>query len=116
MRAISEIIPHPAPPSFSQPVPIPEHFPLAHLLGGSGRVPFADVAFDCGPEDPSAQGDRGRFLAHRVVAGAQSSVLLEELEKLEMQDLPKEGARACVFKVDHRISKEVWRSCLQFLY
>merc|ERR1719498_2181549 len=81
------------------------------------RIPFADVAFDIGPEDDGTNSDqRGRFLAHRVVAGAQSSVLLEALQKLEEQDLPQEGIKARIFRVDPRISKEVWRSALQFLY
>lgn len=119
LTAIAESIPTPTVPTCSPAaVPLPEHFQLAQLLGhSSGRIPFADVAFDVGPEDSGGNNpERGRFLAHRVVAGAQSSVLLEALENLEVQDLPQEGIKACVFRVDPRISKEVWRSALQFLY
>jgi len=43
-------------------------------------------------------------------------VLLEQLEKLQPEKLEKEGIMACVFRVDPRISKEVWRMVLQFLY
>merc|ERR1712176_194636 len=88
-----------------------------------GRVPFADVAFDVGPptqeegatcaSDPSEQ---GRFLAHRIVVGAQSAVLLEELGRLPTQLLVQENIHACILRVDARISKEVWRCVLQFLY
>lgn len=96
-----------------------EHFALVSLLSQNmlGRVPFADVAFDVGPEEGQGHGsERARFLAHRVVAGAHSSTLLEELERLPLQQLQHEGTSACIFRVDPRISKDVWRVVLQFMY
>ncbi|CAK0802236.1 unnamed protein product, partial [Prorocentrum cordatum] len=91
----------------------PPHFRVAEMLqpDDTGVVPYADVAFDVGPE-----GGVGRFLAHRIVVVAQSPVLLESLEKLPLTALPREKIRAAVLRIDPRISQEVWRSALQFMY
>jgi len=125
LRMIADMVPQPAPPSFRMSVPLPEHFALASILtqdgSGVGRVPFADVAFDTGPPGSVANGECGRFLAHRVVVAAQSPVLLEELEKLPVQIFAAEmghgtGTPCAVCRIDARISREVWRSVLQFMY
>lgn len=119
LRFLAEAAPKPCPPRFVMPDRIPEHFALAALLSqnSSGRVPFADVAFDVGPEEGhGSSSERARFMAHRVVAGAHSPVLLEELDRLPVQQMQKEKTSACIFRVDPRISKEVWRVVLQFMY
>merc|ERR1740129_961352 len=126
LRGMAEVVPRPVPPGYAPPMALPDHFPLAALMAqdAQGRVPFADVAFDVGPEDSSSysssssssSSSRGRFMAHRIVVAAQSPVLLEALQGLPIQQLPQEGASCCIFKVDARISKEVFRSVLQFLY
>mmetsp|Transcript_76414 Transcript_76414/g.224180 ORF Transcript_76414/g.224180 Transcript_76414/m.224180 type:complete len:907 (+) Transcript_76414:69-2789(+) len=116
MRNVAEVIAQPLPPEFSHPIPFPEHFRVAELLQQDelGTVPYADVAFDVGPDN--AEVAAGRFLAHRIVVATQSPVLFEALEKLPLTELPKEGARVAIFRVDPRISQEVWRSALQFMY
>ncbi|CAE8588967.1 unnamed protein product [Polarella glacialis] len=113
LRSLAGNIPEPCPPSFVPPDPIPEHFAVASLLAQdeSGRVRFADVAFDVGPDDSTC-----RFLAHRVVVGAQSPVFLEELDRLPVHELKQERISCRIFRVDQRISKDVWRGVLQFLY
>eukprot|EP00403_Amphidinium_massartii_P015911 CAMPEP_0178426278 /NCGR_PEP_ID=MMETSP0689_2-20121128/29154_1 /TAXON_ID=160604 /ORGANISM="Amphidinium massartii, Strain CS-259" /LENGTH=799 /DNA_ID=CAMNT_0020047963 /DNA_START=8 /DNA_END=2404 /DNA_ORIENTATION=+ len=119
LRYLADALPQLVPPSSPTQAPVPQHLALAELLsrGSSGLVPFADVALDVGPTDaPVGDPSRGRFLAHRVVLGAQSPVLLQELEKLPLEPLAKEGINAAVFHIDPRISKEVWRMVLQFLY
>lgn len=104
-----------APERFPPPDRVPPHFPLAQLLtSSSGKVPFADVAFDVGSADRG--GCEGRYLAHRVVVGAQSPVLLEAFERLRVEYLPEDDVKACVVRVDCRISKVVWRCALQFMY
>ncbi|CAE7243966.1 ktnD [Symbiodinium pilosum] len=114
LQQLLQSLPPPHQPGFARPAKIPEHFAVASMLSpdSTGRVPFADLAFDVttGPDSHS------RFLAHRVVVGAQSPVLLKELETLPLVELPQEGITAALFKVDRRISKEVWRSVLQFFY
>ncbi|CAE7759727.1 LOGL8 [Symbiodinium sp. CCMP2456] len=114
LRQLLQSLPNPRQPGFPQSAKIPEHFAVASMLSpdSTGRVPFADIAFDVttGPDTHS------RFLAHRVVVGAQSPVLLKELETLPLVELPQEGIAAAVFKVDRRISKDVWRAVLQFFY
>lgn len=116
MRNLAEVIAQPLPPDFAQPTPFPEHFRVADLLQRDefGAVPYADVAFDVGPDNANVAA--GRFLAHRIVVATQSPVLFEALEKLPLTDLPKEGAQVAIFRVDPRISQEVWRSALQFMY
>lgn len=114
LRQLLQSLPNPRQPGFPQSAKIPEHFAVASMLSpdSTGRVPFADIAFDVttGPDTHS------RFLAHRVVVGAQSPVLLKELETLPLVELPQEGITAAVFRVDRRISKDVWRAVLQFFY
>eukprot|EP00913_Durusdinium_trenchii_P021872 g20551.t1 len=125
LRFLLQQLPPPSPPGRSTPEKIPEHMAVSSLLSpdASGQVPFADVAFDV----TTGEGGFSRFLAHRVVVASQSSVLLQEnrgadggrrreLSKLPCQELPQEGIQAAVFKVDPRISKDVWRNVLQFLY
>ena len=46
-------------------------------------MPYADVAFDVGP-DTTGGAASGRFLAHRIVVASQSSVLAKELEQLKL--------------------------------
>jgi len=123
LRGLSDIISKPWPPSAAHPQePLPGHFAIAAMLSqdASGRVPFADVAFDVGPEEDPVDGfdeeQKGRFLAHKVVVAAQSQVLLTSLSESPVERLEQEGIDAVVFRVDHRISKGVWRSVLQFLY
>jgi len=121
LRYVSDALPKLVPPGTPVQVPIPEHLALQRLLtkNSAGRIPFADVAIDVGPQDAApadASQSRLRFLAHRVVLAAQSPVLLEELDKLPVENLAKEGINAVVFRVDPRISVDVWRMVLQFLY
>merc|ERR1712224_638082 len=94
----------------------PAHFHVAEMLkqDSSGSVPYADVAFDVGPDGGGASA--GRFLAHRIIVAAQSTVLFEALEKLPLTPLTREGITAAIIRVDARISKEVWRCVLQFMY
>lgn len=116
LRSCVQVIPHPTPPVPTEPDRFPEYFRIAQMLqqDETGVVPYADVAFDVGPEKDGVAS--GRFLAHRIVVVAQSPVLFEALNKLELTDLPREQIRAAVFRVDERISQEVWRSVLQFMY
>jgi len=116
MRNLADAIAQPLPPEFSQPDPFPEHFRVAEMLqqDENGTVPYADVAFDVGPDNAGMAA--GRFLAHRIVVATQSPVLFEALEKLQLTELPKEGARVAILRVDPRVSQEVWRSVLQFMY
>mmetsp|Transcript_8700 Transcript_8700/g.15666 ORF Transcript_8700/g.15666 Transcript_8700/m.15666 type:complete len:756 (-) Transcript_8700:31-2298(-) len=121
LRYVSDALPNLVPPGTPVQVPVPEHIALQKLLtkNSAGRIPFADVAIDVGPQDaPTGDASKGRmrFLAHRVVLAAQSPVLLEELDKLPLEPLAKEGINAVIFRVDPRISVEVWRMVLQFLY
>eukprot|EP00930_Biecheleria_cincta_P040739 TRINITY_DN27902_c0_g1_i1.p1 TRINITY_DN27902_c0_g1~~TRINITY_DN27902_c0_g1_i1.p1 ORF type:complete len:831 (-),score=175.36 TRINITY_DN27902_c0_g1_i1:74-2566(-) len=115
---LAEFMPQPSRPVCMAAEKIPEHFAVSSLLsqGATGHVPFADVAFDVGPMEDDAGDAKGRFLAHRVVVGAQSPVFLRELEFMPAETLVTEGISARVFRVDPRISKHVWRSVLQFLY
>lgn len=115
---LAEFLPQPNRPVCTSAEKIPEHFAVSSLLsqGASGNVPFADVAFDVGPMGDDTCDATGRFLAHRVVVGAQSPVFLRELELMPAEALVKEGISARVFRVDPRIPKHVWRSVLQFLY
>lgn len=116
LRAMADLIPKPTPPGYQAPPRFPEHFAIATLLNPNkgGQVPFADVAFDVGPPEngEGSNAERVRFLAHRIVVGSQSQVLLKELEKTA--DITEEGVR--IFRVNPRISKDVWRIVLQFLY
>eukprot|EP00913_Durusdinium_trenchii_P016059 g15093.t1 len=50
------------------------------------------------------------------VVVAQSPVLFEALENMTLTELPKEKISAALIRVDERISQEVWRSVLQFMY
>jgi len=116
MKNLAEVVPQPVQPQFSPPEPFPEHFRISEMLqqDDDGTVPYADVAFDVGPE--RSGGAACRFLAHRVIVMSQSPALSEALEKAPMTDLPRERTRAAVLRVDARISQEVWRSVLQFMY
>jgi len=117
LHGMIEVVARPIAPTYTPPHPMPEHFALTGLLSHdtSGKVLFADVAFDVGKNSSGDPASAGRFLAHRIVIAAQSPMLLEELERLSFQPEKSDGA-ICVFKVDPQISKEVWRSVLQFLY
>eukprot|EP00439_Symbiodinium_sp_Y106_P067997 s1130_g11.t1 len=117
MKHLLQAMPQPVPPpAYQPPVGFPDHFRVAAMLqqDSSGVVPYADVAFDVGPELKGVAA--GRFLAHRVVVVAQSPKLYEMLETIPLTELPKERIRAAVVRVDERISQEVWRSILQFIY
>ncbi|CAE7476782.1 unnamed protein product, partial [Symbiodinium necroappetens] len=117
MKHLLQAMPQPVPPpAYQPPVGFPDHFRVAAMLqqDSSGVVPYADVAFDVGPELKGVAA--GRFLAHRVVVVAQSPKLYEMLETIPLTELPKEKIRAAVVRVDERISQEVWRSILQFIY
>jgi len=116
LRNMSEAIPQPSPPTYMAPKTFPEHFHIAEMLqpDESGVVPYADVAFDVGPDGGGA--GAGRFFAHRIVVASESPVLMEKLAKLPLTQLEPENVRAAVFRVDPRISKEVWRTALQFMY
>jgi len=98
------------------PAAFPEHFHIAEMLqqDEAGLVPYADVAFDVGPD--TGGNAAGRFLAHRIIVSSVSPVLMDELAKIQLTLLPQEGVNAAVFRVDPRISKEVWRCALQFMY
>lgn len=78
LRFLMQKLPAPVPPSFSAAERIPEHVAVSALLSpdASGRVPFADVAFDV---STTGIDSFSRFLAHRVVVASQSSVLLARL-------------------------------------
>ncbi|CAK0792751.1 unnamed protein product [Prorocentrum cordatum] len=93
------------------------HRPLAELDLQPVQVLTQKLerAGDLTPVLIGSGGERGRFLAHRVVVGAQSPVLLQELSQQRPQWLAQEEINAVVYRVDPRISKDVWRSALQFL-
>lgn len=116
LRNMSEAISQPTAPTFTMPKPFPEHFHIAEMLqpDESGVVPYADVAFDVGPDEggPAA----GRFFAHRIVVASESPVLMEKLAKISLTKLEHENVQAAIVRVDARISKEVWRTALQFMY
>jgi len=120
LRSLAEVIPGPTPPVFRPPAAFPEHFRAADMLlqDEGGAVPYADLAFDVGAEVEAGVA-AGRFLAHRIVVATQSPVLLEAIGKTELTELSpgkEDRIRAAVCRVDPRISKEVWRSVLQFMY
>lgn len=114
LKALAEVIAQPAPPIFARPEPFPEHFRVAEMLqqDETGSVPYADVAFDVGPQGKAT----GRFLAHRMVVASQSCVLFDTLERAPLLELPREGIWAAIVRVDPRISQEVWRTVLQYMY
>lgn len=116
MRTLTDAMAQPAAPQYVPPEPFPEHFRVADLLqqDEAGLVPYADVAFDVGPDNAGVAACR--FLAHRIVVISQSPVLFEALEKLPLAHLPREKTHAAIFRVDPRVSQEVWRSILQFMY
>eukprot|EP00435_Cladocopium_sp_Y103_P004251 s1240_g1.t1 len=66
-RLLKVLRPPSAPQAYQAPGAFPEHFRVAAMLqqDPSGLVPYADVAFDVGPERQGVA--TGRFLAHRVV-------------------------------------------------
>lgn len=115
LKGLAEAMAQPAPPSFTTPDTLPEHFKVSDMLQQDefGAVPYADVAFDVGPDRTGVAACR--FLAHRIVV-SQSPVLFKALEKLPLSELPRENTHAAIFRVDPRISQEVWRSALQFMY
>lgn len=116
LKNMAAVIPQPKAHVYVPPVPFPDHFRIAETLqqDSHGMVPYADVAFDVGPDNGGPV--EGRFLAHRVVVAAQSPVLMEELLRLPLELLPRERVEAAIIRVDPQISKEVWRSCIQFMY
>jgi hypothetical protein len=116
LRNMAEAVPQPSTPQYTPSAGFPEHFHIAEMLqqDESGLVPYADVAFDVGPD--AGGSEAGRFLAHRIIVASVSPVLMQEVAKLPMVMLPREQVEAVVFRVDPRISKEVWRSILQFMY
>lgn len=82
----------------------------------TGRVPHADMAFDVGPEG-DANSKRSLLLAHSSVLGARSPVLLEAFRRSTAAALPQFGGMsAVVVRVDPRISRDVWKCVLHFLY
>lgn len=114
MQCVADSISPPVAAEFVQPAPLPGHLRLSDMLSkdpSTGQVPYADVAFDVGPDGAGA-----RFFAHRVIVAAHSQVLFEELQKEPMKDLPNENLKVCIHRVDQRIPKEVWRCVLQFMY
>mmetsp|Transcript_21961 Transcript_21961/g.50154 ORF Transcript_21961/g.50154 Transcript_21961/m.50154 type:complete len:818 (-) Transcript_21961:144-2597(-) len=119
LKSLAEVIEAPSPPAKAEEAqPFPEHFKLAEMLmeDAAGKAPYADVACDVGPENASGTNENKRFLAHRIVLGTQSPVLLQELQKLPLTYLKKENIHASVLRISPQISKEVWRSVLQFMY
>jgi len=115
-RLLQALRPPSRPQAYQAPPGFPDHFRVAAMLqqDPSGLVPYADVAFDVGPERQGVA--TGRFLAHRVVVVAQSPVLFEVLENMPLTELSKEKISAALIRVDEGISQEVWRSVLQFMY
>jgi len=126
LKALAEALPQPMAPVFVPPAPLPEHFRMAEMMRqepGSGAVPYADVAFDVGKTaaagDDASSPAQSRFLAHRLVVVIQSPVLFQALEKLPLTELPGDQTkkiRAAIFRVDPRISQDVWQSVLHFMY
>lgn len=117
MRSMVQAISPPtAPAPLEEPQGFPEHFHLAEMLrpDTDGIIPYADLAFDVGPDREGVAS--GRFLAHRIVVTANSPVLFKLLEKMEPKKLQQEKIQAAVVRVDARISQDVWRSILQFMY
>ncbi|CAE8600682.1 unnamed protein product, partial [Polarella glacialis] len=106
LKSMVQGVPQPMPAAFEVPEKFPEHFRVAELLrpDETGVVPYADIAFDVGPDNEGVAS--GRFLAHRIVLVAQSPVLFQELDKLPVVELPREKIRASIFRVDPRISQE----------
>merc|ERR1719163_2116813 len=70
LRSMAEAIPQPSAPQFTPPDAFPEHFHAAAMLqpDEEGHVPYADVAFDVGPDTGGSSA--GRFLAHRVIVAS----------------------------------------------
>eukprot|EP00929_Paragymnodinium_shiwhaense_P053116 TRINITY_DN26593_c0_g1_i3.p1 TRINITY_DN26593_c0_g1~~TRINITY_DN26593_c0_g1_i3.p1 ORF type:complete len:1180 (+),score=198.17 TRINITY_DN26593_c0_g1_i3:179-3718(+) len=121
LQFVAQKVLEPRPPPAAQITPVPQSLGLAMLLDGdeAGRVPFADVAFDVGPDASDGRqetGSRARFLAHRAVIAGQSPVLLAAMLGLQLQALPHEGIYAGILRVEPAIPTEVWKSVLQFLY
>eukprot|EP00927_Polykrikos_kofoidii_P007884 TRINITY_DN13248_c0_g1_i1.p1 TRINITY_DN13248_c0_g1~~TRINITY_DN13248_c0_g1_i1.p1 ORF type:complete len:848 (+),score=123.10 TRINITY_DN13248_c0_g1_i1:50-2545(+) len=116
MKCMADRIADPAPPSFQEPPQIPDCFRVSEMLQQDefGSVPYADLAFDVGPDNGGVAA--GRFLAHRVVVSSQSAVLFEALAKAPLTPMQREGICAAIIRIDARISKDVWRSALQFMY
>lgn len=116
MRSLAQSLPQPVPRKFVDPEPFPDYFKVAEMLekDDGGTIPYADVAFDVGPDSGGVAS--ARFLAHRIVVAGQSQVLYEQLEKLALTPLPQQSLCAAILRVDPRISREVWRSVLKFMY
>eukprot|EP00928_Gymnodinium_smaydae_P046343 TRINITY_DN3086_c0_g4_i1.p1 TRINITY_DN3086_c0_g4~~TRINITY_DN3086_c0_g4_i1.p1 ORF type:complete len:721 (+),score=71.18 TRINITY_DN3086_c0_g4_i1:60-2222(+) len=118
LTPLTESLPQADPPGLisEQLEPLPEYFCVAELLQQDdfGNVPYADVAFDVGPDNAGVAS--GRFLAHRIIVAAQSPVLFEALASLPLTPLPKENVCAAVYRIDPRIDKLIWRGILQFMY
>eukprot|EP00927_Polykrikos_kofoidii_P042296 TRINITY_DN36173_c0_g1_i1.p1 TRINITY_DN36173_c0_g1~~TRINITY_DN36173_c0_g1_i1.p1 ORF type:complete len:730 (-),score=111.28 TRINITY_DN36173_c0_g1_i1:211-2400(-) len=115
----------------------PQHIDLSHMLAAdptTGMASFADVAFEValradghigqsqGKDGNGGGGEGGgvsrcALLAHRVVVGSRSPVLFEEFSRLKLEPFPgKPGVLVAILRVDPRISKDVWKGVLCFLY
>lgn len=121
LKSMARRIAKPRPVALKAWPPQRRDFEISKMLypdESTGSVPYGDVAFDVGVPGPDGKG-RSLILAHRVIVASRSPVLLAELEKLPLKPLSSQqdnGLRACVFRVDSRISKDVWKCVLQFLY
>lgn len=116
MRNLAEVLPKPVPPNFIPPDKLPEHFRLSDMLqqDEDGSIPYADLAFDVGPDKDRVAACR--FMAHRVVVMPQSPVLFDVLQKTPLKELVREKTHAAIVRIDPLISQEVWRCVLQFMY
>lgn len=129
LRSLARRIAKPRAPPAPELRHWPGHLELLQMLAASpatGSVPYADVAFEVSPGGSTGGGAAGGakatgnklVMAHRAIVASRSPVLLEELKRLPA-DTPlqgQDGARACLFRVDPRISKDVWKCVIYFLY
>lgn len=129
LRSLARRIAKPRAPPAPELRHWPGHLELLSMLGANpatGSVPYADVAFEVSPGGSTGSGASGGskstgnklVMAHRAIVASRSPVLHEEFKKLPV-DTPlqgQEGVRACLFRVDPRISKDVWKCVVYFLY
>lgn len=129
LRALHRRLPNPRLPPEPRLQRWPLHLDFARSLvpeQSTGVLPYADLAFEvgsdapaggAGPSAPGRPSGRSLLLAHQAVMASRSPVLMEELRGRSAELLPGlDGVRACLFRVDPRIPKEVWKCVMQFCY
>merc|ERR1711990_1184152 len=99
----------------------PLHLDLRHMLGVDeqlGAVPYADIAFEVtGQSSSGSSSGRQALLAHRAVVASRSPVLSNAMHSLPAEDFPGQpGMKICMYRIDPRISKQVWKGILYYMY